>query len=48
LSQVVRPDTRFGSAAELESTLRNYVKIDNHNIRQWAKKHRTPIRTLKK
>ena len=28
--------TRFGSAAELGSTLRNYVKIYNHNIRQRA------------
>ena len=35
--------TRFGSAAELESTLRNYVKIYNHNIPQRALKHQTPI-----
>ncbi len=39
--------TRFGSAAELESTLRNYVKIYNHNIPQRALKHQTPIHTLK-
>jgi len=40
--------TRFGSAAELESTLRNYVKIYNHNIPQRALKHQTPIQTLKR
>ena len=39
--------TRFGSAAELESTLRNYVKIYNHNIPQRALKHQTPIQALK-
>jgi transposase InsO family protein len=40
--------TRFASAAELESTLRNYVKIYNHNIPQRALKHQTPIQALKK
>ena len=39
--------TRFGSAAELETTLRNYVKIYNHNIPQRALKHQTPIQALK-
>jgi hypothetical protein len=39
--------TRFGSAAELESTLRNYVKIYNHNIPQRALQHQTPIQALK-
>jgi len=39
--------TRFGSRAELESTLRNYLKIYNHNIPQRALKHRTPIQALK-
>lgn len=34
-------------AAELESTLRNYVKISNHNIPQRASKHQTPIQALK-
>ena len=40
--------TRFASAAELESTLRNYVKIYNHNIPQRALKHQSPIQALKK
>jgi transposase-like protein len=40
--------TRFGSAAELESTLRNYLKIYNNNIPQRALKHQTPIQALKK
>jgi transposase InsO family protein/transposase-like protein len=39
--------TRFSSAAELEATLRNYVKIYNHNIPQRSLKHQTPIPTLK-
>jgi len=46
ISDIVN-QTRFGSAAELESTLRNYVKIYNHNIRQRALNHRTPIQALK-
>jgi transposase InsO family protein len=39
---------RFGSAAELESTLRNYLKIYNDNIPQRALEHQTPIQALKK
>ena len=39
--------TRFASAAELESTLPNYLKIYNHNIPQRALKHVTPIQALK-
>jgi len=46
ISDIVN-QTRFGSAAELESTLRNYVKIYNHNIPQRALKHQTPIQSLK-
>ncbi len=46
ISDIVR-QTRFASAAELESTLRNYVKIYNHNIPQRALKHQTPIQALK-
>ncbi len=46
ISDIVN-QTRFGSAAELESTLRNYVKIYNHNIPQRALKHQTPIQALK-
>ena len=47
ISEIVN-QTRFGSAAELESTLRNYLKIYNHNIPQRALKHLTPIEALKK
>jgi hypothetical protein len=46
ISDIVN-QTRFGSAAELESTLRNYVKIYNHNIPQRALKHQTPTQALK-
>lgn len=47
ISEIVN-QTRFGSAAELESTLRNYVKIYNHNIPQRTLQHQTPIQALKK
>lgn len=40
ISEIVN-QTRFASAAELESTLYNYVKIYNHNIPQRALKHQT-------
>ena len=46
ISDIVN-QTRFGSAAELESTLRNYLKIYNHSIPQRALKHQTPIQALK-
>jgi transposase InsO family protein len=46
ISDIVN-QTRFSSAAELESTLRNYVKIYNHNIPQRALKHQTPTQALK-
>lgn len=46
ISDIVN-QTRFGSRAELESTLRNYVKIYNHSIPQRALKHKTPIQALK-
>ncbi len=46
ISDIVN-QTRFGSAAELESTLRNYVKIYNNSIPQRALKHQTPIQALK-
>jgi hypothetical protein len=36
------------SAAELESPLRNYLKIYNHSIPQRALGHQTPIQALKK
>ncbi len=47
ISEIVN-QTRFESAAELESTLRNYVKIYNHSIPQRALMHQTPIQALKK
>ena len=40
-------ETRFGSRAELKTTLRNYVKIYNHNIPQRALDHKTPVQALK-
>ena len=46
ISDIVH-QTRFGSAAELEATLRNYVKIYNHSIPQRALKHKTPVQALK-
>jgi transposase InsO family protein len=39
--------SRSGSAAELESTLRSYVKIYNHNIPQRAFECQTPVQALK-
>jgi hypothetical protein len=47
ISEIVN-QTRFASAAELESTLRSYQKIYNHNIPQRALNHQTPIQALKK
>jgi transposase InsO family protein len=46
ISEIVN-QTRFGSAAELESTLHNYLKIYNNNIPQRALGHQTPIQALK-
>lgn len=46
ISDIVN-QTRFGSAAELETTLGNYVKIYNHSIPQRALQHKTPIQALK-
>ena len=39
--------TRFTSAAELETTLENYLKIYNHQIPQRALKHLSPVQALK-
>ena len=47
ISEVVN-QTRFGSRVELESTLRNYLKIYNHNIPQRALDNATPIQAMKK
>ena len=47
IAEIVQ-QTRFGSAAELESTLRSYLGIYNHSIPQRALKHLTPIQALKK
>jgi len=40
--------TRFGSAAELESTLRDYLKFYKIRIPQWNPDHYTPIQARKK
>jgi hypothetical protein len=47
ISEIVN-QTRFGSAAELESTLHNYLKIYSHSILQRALKHQNPIQALRK
>ena len=47
ISEIVS-QTRFGSRAELESTLRNYLKIYKHNIPQRALDNATPIQAMKK
>ena len=39
--------TRFASAAELESTLLSYLNIHNNSIPQRALNHMTPIQALK-
>ena len=46
ISEVVG-QTRFTSAAELEATLRGYLKIYNNSIPQRALNHMTPIQALK-
>jgi transposase-like protein len=46
ISEIVR-QTKFGSAAELESTLRSYLKVYNNSIPQRALNHLTPIQALK-
>jgi transposase InsO family protein len=46
ISEVVS-QTRFSSAAELETTLMNYVKTYNHLIPQRALKHLSPVQALK-
>ncbi len=40
--------TRFASAAELETTLEYYLKTYNHHIPQRALNHQMPIQALKK
>ena len=47
LTAIIVNQTRFGSSAELESTLHNYLKIYNNSIPQRALKHQTPIQALK-
>lgn len=47
ISDLVK-QTRFASAAELETTLEQYLKIYNHHIPQRALHHQTPIQALKK
>ncbi len=40
--------TRFTSAAELETTLYKYLAVYNHHIPQRALSHQTPFQALKK
>ena len=47
ISDLVK-QTRFASAAELESTLEQYLKLYNHHIPQRALNHQAPIQALKK
>ena len=47
ISELVK-QTRFASAAELETTLMLYLKTYNHSIAQRALKHLTPVAALKK
>ena len=47
ISEVVK-QTRFASAAELQTTLTLYLKTHNHHIPQRALKHQTPIQALQK
>ena len=46
ISEVVS-QTRFASAAELETTLERYVKTYNQQIPQRALDHRSPVQALK-
>lgn len=46
ISEVVK-QTRFTSAAELETTLMAYLQIYNHHIPQRSLKHQTPVQALK-
>jgi len=47
ISDLVK-QTRFASAAELETTLEHYLKLYNHHIPQRALHHQTPVQALKK
>jgi transposase InsO family protein len=47
ISEIVG-QTRFVCAAELESTLRNYLKVYNDTILQCGLDHQTPIQAIKK
>ena len=46
ISEVVK-QTRFASAAELASTLNNYLLTYNHHIPQRSLGHLTPVDALK-
>ena len=43
---VLGRQTRFASAAELDTTLTLYLNTYNHHIPQRALKHQTPIQAL--
>ena len=40
--------TRFASRAELETTLKSYLKTYNHQIPQRALDHLSPVQALKR
>jgi transposase InsO family protein len=46
ISEVVK-QTRFASAAELETTLKHYLNIYNHHIPQQALGHQSPVDAMK-
>ena len=46
ISEVVK-QTRFASAAELETTLKHYLNIYNHHIPQHALGHQSPVDAMK-
>ena len=46
ISEIVK-DTIFASSKELESTMKNYLKVYNHHIPQRNIDHLTPIQKLK-
>ena len=47
ISEIIS-QTHFGFRTELEPTLRNYLKIYNHNILRRALDNETPIQAMKK
>ena len=46
-ASAILTQTRFASAAELETTLKLYLRTYDHNIPQRALNHKTPVQALK-